>query len=103
MIEPLCTVDHKVGAPALFRIRYLLGHKGEKLLVGHARPLEGAPPLYLGGCRDHDDGVTTAVATSLEQERDIEDHDGVAADLRGGEKFFPHGGDQRVDDGLEPR
>ena len=101
-LEALRGIHDKIGAPPLFRIGHLLCQDRFELLRGHPGALEHTRALDLHRRRHNHDGVDALVGAGLEQERNIEHHDLVAARLGFGEKpafGFVHEG---VNDGFEP-
>jgi hypothetical protein len=100
--EAARTIHDKIGAPALFLIGGLPGEEACEFLFGHSGPFEYACALHIGRRRDHDHGIAAPRAADFEQERDIENDDGIAAGLRRGEELVPRFADQRVHDGLKP-
>src|SRR6516225_3107433 len=101
VVDPARGVHDEISAPALLVIRHLLAENGLELLPGHSGARQHTGLLNLRGRGCHHDRVYTPIASGLEQERDIEHSDLLAASLRLREKLLLGGLHQRVHDGFE--
>ena len=99
--QPQAGRDDDVGLAALHGVRHLLAQDAVELLRRHAGPRHHPMALQEGGRAHHQRGVDPAIAQPLEQQRDVE-HDQLLAALRGPlqEGALPLA-DQRMHDGFE--
>ena len=98
MVE--CIGNHDIiGAGTLFSIRQLLGDDPGELVGAHRAALHHPCLLHFGWGGNHDDGIHGRVTAGFVKQRDIENQDVGAGGLA---KRGPVGGDQRVNDGLDP-
>ena len=93
-------VDHEIGARALDVIGQLERPDMPQFQGVHSRPREHATGLLPRRRRYHGDGVDLAPALLLEQQRNVEDHEGACAVTP--QKEPPRLGKRGMDDPFQP-
>src|SRR6266540_4148648 len=94
-------IHNEIDPGALFFVGHLVGDEGLEFLVGHARTLHDARFLNFRRRRYHDDAIDIAVASGLEQKRDVENRKPRSLPAAMVEKILLRFAHQRMNDRFE--
>ena len=94
--------DDEAGAPAFLGVGKLVGKNAGEGFRSHPGTRKHPRPLQVSRRRDHDHGIALRGEPDLEQERDVEHDDALAARRGAAEKPALDPAHQRVDDRLQP-
>ena len=101
-LKSLIGLDDEVGQTAFVGVWHLPLQNGFEPFAGHAGTGEHPPFLRVGVGGHHNHGVERSLATTLEQQGDIQHGQFHAAFTRLGQFASSARHDQRVDDALQP-